>query len=83
MSVQAIDADAWLGQLLADNTQARAAAIARAPKLPKPSYKTRRAEWAAMGKSGEDARLAMEAEMDREPYVKVQCDRAGCEVCGS
>jgi hypothetical protein len=83
VSAQAPDADAFLGQLLAENARARAAAIARTPKLPKPSYRQRRAEWAALGKTGEDARAAMEQELEREPYRPVVCGEPDCPVCGA
>jgi hypothetical protein len=56
------DVEAWLRDLLADNAKARKKRIR---DVPKPSYRQRRAEWAAIGKTGEDAAEAMQRELDR------------------
>ncbi len=65
MSAQRFDADAWLASILAANAAAREKWIRESPTLPKPSYRQRRAEWAAMGKTGEDAAEAMLSELNR------------------
>jgi hypothetical protein len=65
VSAQPVDADAWLASILAANAALREKAIREAPKLPKLSYRQRRAEWAAIGLEGEDAARAMERELNR------------------
>jgi hypothetical protein len=76
------DARTHIDGILGRMAELHASNLAAAPKLPRLSYKQRRASWAAMGKTGEDAHAAMQRELDREPYRKVICDKSDCPVCG-
>jgi hypothetical protein len=59
------DLTAWLDQMFAANAKRDAEYRAAQPKLPPLTYRQRRAEWAAMGKTGDDAAQAMQGELDR------------------
>jgi hypothetical protein len=77
MTTDADQARTFVADLLAANAKA----AAEAPKLPRPSTRQRRAEQAMADLTGEDAARAAEAELSREPYRKVECDKPDCPVC--